>query len=181
MPWYGFKEEWRRIRLAAPHLPRQTFFSVVILVLIPVLSSIAISNYNTDWIKAQAKPISYSEVREEHTGKKTVFTFTTNYIFQIGGTVYSLERESEYSSASLANYHLEQTQKYHLPLTVWYDPDDPTRYAFEISDTFWQPYVFLVGILILLLVLFRYLYHKYYDLEIFHISDFPNKDIIQYE
>jgi hypothetical protein len=161
------KEELRRIIKAAPHLPIQALLSIAILViLIPTLLIQMGDSVFTRWVETEGVISANRGVQDRIKNGRTEYFFSIDYEFIVNNHRYVAPYEKGYSERSSAERDLQAILIESKPITLWYDRANPKNSTFDQHKMLWPGYLAVLVMLILLLLYFRWLMLKYYELEL---------------
>lgn len=160
------KEQARRIIRAAPHLPIQALMSISILCSIPTLLVQIADTGFINWIETEGTIQTNKGVQDRTRNGNTEYFFSIEYEFIVNNHRYVAPFEKAYSERSSAERDLQAILKESKPITLWYDRANPKNSTFDQHKMLWPGYLAVLVMLILLLLYFRWLMLKYYELEL---------------
>lgn len=161
------KEQTRRILKAAPHLPMQALTSIAILLFgIPTLLNQMFDSGFIQWVETVGIISTDRGVQERARNGKPEYFYSIDYKYSVDGQTFCLPFENGYDGRDFAEDKLKEIIRESQPRTLWYDREHPANATFDREKMTWPSYLGLLGILILLLLYFRWLMLKYYELEL---------------
>ena len=158
------REQLRRIFKAAPYLPIQSVASISLLIGIGFMIYNIMDKISTNWKMSTAEPIQLSSIQERIRNKEKEYFYKVNYEYSANYQSYSIYQEKGFKTYGEAKKGAENDMKFQIPL--WYSEKNPLKYHLEEYQTYWQPYFIGLIIFILFLSYFRWLFLKYYELEL---------------
>lgn len=157
-------EQLRRIFKAAPYLPIQSFASISLLIGIGFMIYNLMETISTNWKMSTAKPIQLSSIQERIRNKEKEYFYKVSYEYTANSHSYFIYQEKGFKTYGEAKEGTENDMNFQIPL--WYNERNPLNYHLEEYQTYWQQYFISLIIFILFLSYFRWLYLKYYELEL---------------
>ncbi|WKK74717.1 DUF3592 domain-containing protein [Marivirga salinae] len=159
------KEELRRIIVAAPNLPFQMMGTIALLVGVVIFTFKGIEGLNAQWEKGTATPKKHSQIQERIREKEPDYFFKIYYLFTVANQKYEAKQEFSARDHMEAQRILDQKMS-EKNLSIWYSPHNPNKTTFSEEQTNYILHFIFIGFFILILAYFRWLFLKYYELEI---------------
>ncbi|MEQ9303282.1 MAG: DUF3592 domain-containing protein [Marinoscillum sp.] len=158
-------EQLRRIVIVAPKFPIQLTATIVMLIVTGVLGYKAFDVHCANWTEGTAELIDFTDVQGRTREGKPDYFYKLHYKFRVNNQEYQVKRERSFHTSEMALETLNEDVKIDLS-PVWYSSWNPNKSTMEEDDTKW--YYFLFGLIpaILTLIYLKWLFLKYYELEI---------------
>ena len=160
------KEQIRRITKAASHLPIQALTSLVLVFAIPFLIVQIFTSFSTRWSQTNAIIKKNSGVQSRLKNDKPEFFYSIDYSFIANNKEFIIPFEKGFGNKSVAEDDLQSKLIEQKLETIWYDYSNPLNCSFEEVSSQWQVYFGILLLLIFVLIYFRWLMLKYYELEL---------------
>lgn len=158
-------EQLRRIVKAAPNLPIQMVSGIALIIAIPILTFKGIEGLTYNWTEGTAKPIEHSQIQERIREGEQEYFFKIFYAIMVNNKEYRTSEELGFRTEKEAQAALNEKMDKN-DVKIWYSTKNPDKATFKIEQTYWQAYFLTIGLLLLVLAYFRWLFLKYYELEI---------------
>ena len=158
-------EQLKRIVIAAPHLPIQMTSGIVLLIAFPILTFKGFDGLTAKWMEGIAKPVEHSGIQERIRDGEPEQFFKIHYIFTVNDKDFRTTEEIGFRTIEEAEIALTEKMN-EGQVTIWYSLNNPNNATLTIEHTYWQLYFFAIGLIALMLAYFRWLFLKYYELEI---------------
>lgn len=158
-------EQLRRIILAAPHLPIQMISTIGLIIGTCIVAYIGFNGLIANWQEGTAELHEISHIQERTRDGNPDYFYKAHFNFSVNNKKYSVTQEMGFSSLELATESKEQ-EKQKTSRTVWYSAPNPNKATMEEADTKWYYYFYALIPVILMLIYLRWLFLKYYELEI---------------
>ena len=158
-------EQLRRILISAPNLPVQMVATIVLFIGMGMISFKALDGLFADWTEGTAEFIDFTDIQERTKEGEPEYFYKIHYKFMVNNHEYQVKRERGFRKSDLARKMLEEEVKIDLT-PVWYSSRNPNRATLEEDETKWYFFLYALIPLILALSYLRWLFLKYYELEI---------------
>jgi len=160
------KEQIKRIAKAAPHLPIQAMTSLAILFVIPFLIFQIYNSVSTSWSQTNAIIKKSNGIQERIKNGEPEFFYSIEYSFNVNSEEFIIPFEKGFDNKGVGESDLRSRLTEQKSATIWYDQSNPLNASFEEVNSQWQVYLGILLLLIFVLIYFRWLMLKYYELEL---------------
>jgi hypothetical protein len=162
------KEQLKRIIKVAPYFPFKTLTGISILFFgIPIILTQFFDSVTTHWIETTGTLTDHKAVQDRIKNDEVEYFYSIGYEFQADGKKNTIFVDRGFSDKSVAERELNsELNNPPTSINFWYDKSDPSRVILEMEYISWPVYIGVLAILILLLLYFRWLMLKFYELEI---------------
>ncbi len=159
------KGQLRRIFKAAPHFPYQMLSSIVLIIAIPIFIFNGFEGYKSNWQLGNARPVSHSKIQDRIREKNTEYFLIMDYKYEVKGETHRYGMEYGFPSIKRAEEFIEnQMNESNIP--IWYSQSNPDKATMNEDVTEWKFYFVALIFIIPPLLYFRWIFLKYYELEI---------------